>query len=134
MELLIVDDSWAMRKFVGKQALAAGVPVSRMLEASDGAEALALLEANTVNLVITDINMPNMNGFELAQKIAADPRLAGTPVIFVSSDPRTQFESELRSLGAIGYIEKPFTPKKLLGELDRLMNLASVLNSARRGS
>ena len=132
LEVLIVDDSWAMRKFILKQLRAAAIEVSGAHEASNGAEALELLERQRVNLVLTDINMPVMDGLELARRIRERPKLAGMPLIFISSDPRGRRDEELRSLGVIGYVEKPFTPAKLLGELDRLMGLAAALESARR--
>ena len=134
MNVLIVDDSWAMRKFVLKQIRASGAPIEGCLEAGDGEQALELLRAQPVDVVFTDIHMPKMNGLELAQALRADAALKGIPVVVISSDAASVRMTDFQPLGAIGYIEKPFTPKELLGEVERLLGLARVVLTSRSGA
>ena len=127
LNLLVVDDSWAMRKFVVKQARAVGDVVGEVREAGNGKEALAALKTEPADVVLCDINMPEMDGLELAKALREDPSLESIPVIIISSDPALSREAEFRQLGAIGYIEKPFTPVKLSSEFERLFGLARLL-------
>jgi two-component system chemotaxis response regulator CheY len=130
LRVLVVDDSWAMRKFVVKQVRVGDLEIAEVLEAGDGLEALGILAQSEVSVVITDINMPGMDGLELAAKMREDSALRGIPVILISSDAVAARFNELQDLGAIGYIEKPFTPSKLAGEIQRLFGLAEVLLKA----
>jgi len=131
LNVLVVDDSWAMRRFVLKQVKACGPIVGDCFEAEDGRSAVEALRKQKVDLVLSDINMPEMDGVELARTIRESEDLRHIPIVMISSDPASARESECRSLGAIGYVEKPFSPHKLLQEMERLFGLAEVLVSAR---
>lgn len=131
LNVLVVDDSWAMRRFVLKQVKACGPIVGECFEAENGQAALDALRAEKIDLVLSDINMPEMDGIELARAIREAPDLQNIPIVVISSDPADSRESECRALGAIGYVEKPFSPHKLLQEMERLFGLAEVLVSAR---
>src|SRR5450755_408665 len=84
--VLIVDDSPSMRKFIRRVLLLTGLEIGECLDAGNGREALDLLKTNWVDIVLTDINMPTMNGEELMQQIAADPLLDSVPVLVISTD------------------------------------------------
>lgn len=111
--VMIVDDSPVMRSFVKRTLDIAGLPVSQYLEAGDGREALAVLESGSVDVVLTDINMPVLDGQGLIASMKSDPRFRSIPVVVVSTDSTDQRMGELIRLGASGYIRKPFPPEKI---------------------
>jgi len=111
--VMIVDDSPVMRSFVRRTLDAAGFPVSECLEAGNGAEALDRLNGAEIDLILTDINMPVMDGQGLIQSLKANPRLSGIPVVVVSTDSTEQRVGDLIRLGASGYIRKPFPPERI---------------------
>ncbi|HZQ50731.1 MAG TPA: response regulator [Bryobacteraceae bacterium] len=124
--VLIVDDSAAMRCFVRRVIELSGFEADVFLEAGDGKEALALLNANWVDVVLTDINMPNMNGEELLSSMAADETLRTIPVIVVSTDGTDLRRSRMLELGARGYVRKPFTPEELRAKLEALLGVPHI--------
>jgi two-component system chemotaxis response regulator CheY len=84
------------------------LPISNILEASDGAEALKLLEAHPVGLVLTDIKMPNMNGIELLRTVRASPQWHDIPVVMISAEGGETSVQDAIELGANSFILKPF--------------------------
>ena len=124
--ILIVDDSAAMRGFVRRVIELSGFEADVFLEAGDGKEALALLNANWVDVVLTDINMPNMNGEELLRSMAADETLRTVPVIVVSTDGTDLRRSRMLELGACGYVRKPFTPEELRAKLEEVLGVPDI--------
>ena len=119
--VLIVDDSPAMRKFIRRVLDLTGLEITESLDAGNGQEALDLLERNWVDIVLTDINMPVMNGEELLQRLGANPLLASIPVLVVSTDRSETRLARMMSLGAQGYVTKPFFPEALGGVMQRLL-------------
>jgi two-component system chemotaxis response regulator CheY len=107
--ILVVDDSAMMRKIVLRTLKMAEVEFDQVLEAGDGVEALELLRANTVNLIMCDINMPNMSGLELLKSIKAENLAPGVPVVMVTTEGSEPQVREAILAGAKGYIRKPFT-------------------------
>jgi two-component system chemotaxis response regulator CheY len=95
--------------------------VTRTFEAGNGREALALARSEKVNLILTDLNMPEMGGEALAREILADPATAHIPVVVVSADPNPGRARDLADLGVRGFIRKPFTPEALRDTLGRLL-------------
>ncbi len=124
--VLIVDDSAAMRGFVRRVIELSGFEADVFLEAGDGKEALALLNANWVDVVLTDINMPNMNGEELLSSMAADETLRTIPAIVVSTDGTDLRRSRMLELGARGYVRKPFTPEELRAKLEEVLGVPDI--------
>jgi len=124
--LLIVDDSPVMRSFVKRIVMISGFPVSDMLEAANGADALKQLAEKPVDLVLTDINMPEMDGEELIRKMKADPALCKIPIVVVSTDATHHRVEALLNLGARGYLAKPFPPERLSELLSSLLNYAAM--------
>jgi two-component system chemotaxis response regulator CheY len=119
--VLIVDDSAVMRGFIRRVMALSGFEVGECLEASDGEEALARLREHPVDVILTDINMPNMNGEELLKRLEADARLRSVPTLVISTDATKARILKMISLGAQGYMTKPFSPEALREELERVL-------------
>lgn len=119
--VLIVDDSPLMRGFIRRVMHLAGIEIDSCWEASDGYEALKLLRRQTVDVVLTDINMPGMNGTELLQQMKAEGMLPRIPTLVVSTDATEQRIHGMVELGAHGYVTKPFSPEMLRTELERVL-------------
>jgi len=122
--VLIVDDSPVMRTFIRRVMDTSGFDVGAYFQASDGEEALEILSREWVDVILTDINMPKMNGEELLRLI--DERKIGIPVVVVSTDATAMRVNQMRMLGAKGYITKPFAPEVLREELERVLGGASA--------
>lgn len=122
--VLIVDDSPAMRVFIRRVIKLSGLETTAVLEAGDGEEALALLDGEWVDVILTDINMPRMDGEEFVRRLAASGLTATIPVIVVSTDGTAVRMDHLMALGARGYVVKPFTPEALREEIERVIGVA----------
>lgn len=110
---LVVDDSPVGRKILRRALTMVGVELGAVLEAEDGVAALELLRSQPIDVVLTDIHMPRMDGMELVRQMRSDGRLANTAVIVVSSDRNDVRQQELRALGACAYVVKPLRPESL---------------------
>ncbi len=119
--VLVVDDSKAMRAFICRLFRLSGLRVSECLEAANGAEALEMLRRRPVDLILTDINMPVMNGEEFVRQLRQDPSLRPIPVLVVSTDATEKRINEMVRLGALGYLTKPFFPELLKAEIERMV-------------
>lgn len=122
--VLIVDDSPAMRAFIRRVMDISGFELACCLEAGDGNEALDVLRREWVDLVLTDINMPGMDGEEFLRNLEADEMLRKVPVVVISTDATSKRIERMISLGARGYVTKPFSPETLRAELDRTLGVA----------
>ena len=122
MKFLIVDDFSTMRRIV--RNLLKEIGHSDADEAEDGAVALNKLKTGNFNFVVTDINMPNMNGFQLLSAIKADESLKHLPVLMVTAEARKEDIVQAAQGGAAGYIVKPFTKATLE---DKLTNIFKKL-------
>jgi two-component system chemotaxis response regulator CheY len=121
--VLIVDDSPAMRAFVKRTIQLSGFEMSACFEAENGKEALEVLEAQWVDAILTDINMPGMDGEEFLRRLSADPAHRSIPVVVISTDGTRGRIARMLALGARGYVIKPFTPETLCGELERTLGV-----------
>lgn len=110
-KILAVDDSKTMRDMISFTLRGAGYDV---VEANDGEDALGKLGGNSVNLVITDINMPRLDGIGLIKKLRADPSYKSTPILVLTTESEGSKKDEGRQAGATGWIVKPFDPDQLL--------------------
>lgn len=120
-KILIVDDSYTARVFIRTCFQMIGNDACEILECRNGKEALSLLRENrNVELVITDLNMPVMDGYEFIQRIRASPLLADVNILVVSSAGNTEKASELQALGAAATLQKPITPARLLLALEEI--------------
>lgn len=108
--VLLVDDSSTMRKIIGRSLRQAGIQFDNTFEAADGLEALDILENERVDIVLSDINMPNMDGIAFLREKATRALMKNIPVLLISTETSDEIMSEARNLGAVGSIKKPFTP------------------------
>lgn len=119
--VLIVDDSPVMRAFIRRVMCLAGFGEARYLEAGNGEEGLASLGANPVDVVLTDINMPQMDGEDFLREMRRSPAFGGVPALVISTDSTHERVDRMLALGAQGYISKPFSPEALREELERIL-------------
>jgi two-component system, chemotaxis family, chemotaxis protein CheY len=119
--VLIVDDSPVMRSFIRRVMNLSGFEVGEYWEASDGEEALTQLREHVVDVILTDINMPKMNGEELLNRLEQEGLLRSVPTLVISTDATKSRILRMLSLGAEGYMTKPFSPEALREELERVL-------------
>ena len=120
-QLMIVDDSPAMRAFILRVISLSGLEIGQCMQASNGREALDLLRKNWIDIVLTDINMPVMNGEEFLRCMANDEMLRTIPVLVISTDGSEHRVEQMMALGAKGYVKKPFTPELLRSNMEQLL-------------
>lgn len=123
LNIMIVDDSPVMRTFIRRVVGLTGLEVNKFCEAKDGEDALKSLRENWMDLVLTDINMPRMNGEELVRRMEGDELLRDIPVIVVSTDSSQSRVQHMLALGARGYVSKPFLPEALRDEVEKVMGV-----------
>ena len=119
LKFLIVDDFSTMRRIV--RGLLKEMGCNNAEEAEDGAVALGMLKASRYDFVVSDINMPNMNGFDLLKAIKADESLKHLPVLMVTAEARKEDIVRAAKDGAAGYIVKPFTKATLEEKVQKIM-------------
>lgn len=124
--VLIVDDSPVMRSFIRRVMTLSGFEVQEYFEASNGEEALTQLGHHRVDVILTDINMPTMNGEELLRRLGADGVLKSIPALVISTDATRDRIFRMMALGAEGYMTKPFSPESLREELERVLGERDV--------
>jgi two-component system chemotaxis response regulator CheY len=120
--ILTVDDSPTMRRMIEMTCKTVGYEV---VEAADGQAALELLKGCSVDLVISDINMPNLNGIELTRKLRALPQFAKTPILLLTTESDPEKKAEGKSAGATGWIVKPFKQDQLLAVVSKVLPAAA---------
>ena len=119
--ILVVDDSAIVRAVIKKTLDLAGIDVGEIYEAGDGKEGLAQLEDKRIDLVLADINMPEMTGIEMVDRMAQDGLMKTVPVIMVSTEGSQTRMEELKSKGVRAYIRKPFTPEIIREVIDQVL-------------
>ena len=110
---LIVDDSSVMRKIVERALRQAGFDPMVVHEAGNGMEAIEILRAGPIDLILSDINMPAMDGLELVRQIRAQNLAPGVPVVMITTESSEEHVRQAIAAGARGYIRKPFTPEQV---------------------
>lgn len=111
--ILVADDSETMRAVVKRTVEMSGVPVGEFHEAENGVEALAVLENNWIDVILSDINMPEMGGMELLKRVSEDEDLRRIPLIFITTESSEARMDEAKKLGVAGYVKKPFQPETI---------------------
>jgi two-component system chemotaxis response regulator CheY len=118
-DVLIVDDSAAIRKILARVLQQTEVITGKIYEAGDGLQALEVMRENSIALVLSDINMPNMDGLELLKELRANDAWKSIPVVMITTEGSQAKVMEAVQAGASGYVRKPFTAdqikEKLLG-------------------
>jgi two-component system chemotaxis response regulator CheY len=113
IQALIVDDSSVMRKIVERALRQAGLDSMRVFEAGNGAEGLDVLRSNSIDLILSDINMPSMDGLEFLKQIKDQNLAPGIPVVMITTESSEEHVKQAIAAGARGYIRKPFTPEQV---------------------
>ena len=122
MDVLIVDDSAAIRKILQRVLRQAEVPIGEVFEAGDGVEALAALKIRaSVGLILSDINMPNMDGLQFLTQVRAMPEWQHVPIVMITTEGSQNKVMEAVQLGASGYVRKPFTAEQIKEKLTGLI-------------
>lgn len=121
LDVLIVDDSAAIRKILQRVLRQTDLPIGTVYEANDGAEALEALKTQTVGLILSDINMPNMDGLEFLTRVRADEAWKNLPIVMVSTEGSHAKVLEAVEKGASGYVRKPFTADQIKEKLTGLV-------------
>jgi two-component system chemotaxis response regulator CheY len=116
--ILTVDDSPSIRQMIKVVLAPAG---HNVVEAGDGAQGLAKAKATKFDLVITDLNMPIMNGMELIRALRKEPSLVGLPIVFLTTESSDAVKAEAKQAGATGWITKPFKQEQLLAVVSKLV-------------
>ena len=119
--VLIVDDSSSMRKIIWKILQLLGFELGECLEASNGQEALDILEGKWIDLILADVNMPVMDGVGFIRSLREKNICGDIPVVFVTTEANENRLNQLMDLGASGYIRKPFRPEEMEAFLSRIM-------------
>ena len=117
-KIMTVDDSSSVRQMVGLTLKGAGYEVS---EGVDGQDALNKLKAATVDMVVTDLNMPNMDGITLIRELRALPQYKFIPIVMLTTESQASRKQEGKSAGATGWIVKPFKPDQLLAVIKKVL-------------
>jgi two-component system chemotaxis response regulator CheY len=121
---LIVDDSSVMRKIVERALRQAGLDPLVVFEAGSGTEGLEQLRARQVDLIVSDINMPLMDGLEFLRQIQAQGLAPGVPVVMITTESSEEQVKQAIQSGARGYIRKPFTAEQVKQRVLPLLNAA----------
>ena len=116
--ILSVDDSASMRQMVRLALAGAGHDVT---EACDGRDALAKAQQSSVHMVLTDLNMPNMDGLSLIRELRKLPAYKGVPIVFLTTESEEGKRAEAKAAGATAWIVKPFKQDQLLGVVKKVL-------------
>lgn len=116
--ILAVDDSPSMRDMVRIALTSAGFDVT---QATDGEEALALARSSSFDLILSDVNMPNMDGITLVRELRARPAYRYVPLLVLTTESTAQRKAEGKAAGATGWIVKPFNPERLIAVVARVI-------------
>lgn len=123
VSVLIVDDSSVMRKIVGRAVRQTGLAVDKVLEAENGTAALSILETEHPDLVLSDINMPMMDGLEFLHRLHASGMSGKVPVLMITTEGSEAKVREAITLGAKGFIRKPFTSDEVKDQIMRALGM-----------
>jgi two-component system chemotaxis response regulator CheY len=125
LDVLIVDDSAAIRKILQRVLRQTDLPLGEIQEAGDGAEAVEILKSRSFGLILSDINMPRMDGLQLLAKIKEIEHLRNVPVVMITTEGGQGKVMEAVQLGAAGYVRKPFTADQIKEKLNGILCRAS---------
>ncbi|AEP29769.1 response regulator [Brumicola nitratireducens] len=117
-KILVVDDSNSIRDMVSFTLKSAGFETA---EAKDGLEGLTKAKSSSFDLVISDVNMPNMDGITLCQELRKLPSFKFTPILMLTTESSTEMKMRGKAAGATGWLVKPFNPEKLLATIKRVV-------------
>ncbi len=116
--IMVVDDSSSVRQMMAFTLKNAGYDV---VEAEDGQDALNKLDNSSANVIVTDLNMPNVNGFDLIRSVRAKSGYKFVPIVVLTTESHDSKKQESKEAGATGWITKPFKPDQLIGVIEKIM-------------
>lgn len=116
--ILVVDDSMAMRQLISYTLQGAGY---RVIEAVDGKDAVNKIKENKIDLVVSDLNMPNMNGMEFLKYLRDHDDFESTPLIMLTTEAQRSAIVTAKDIGITGWVLKPFDPKKLVDRVKKIL-------------
>jgi two-component system, chemotaxis family, chemotaxis protein CheY len=123
--VLIVDDSQITRKVIRKTVAISGFDLGECWEAENGREALNVINTHWVDLILTDLNMPVMNGLEMVSELKKNEEFQNIPVVLITTEGSETRLEEAYALGVTAYIQKPFQPEDIRDVLVRIMEKQS---------
>ena len=126
-DILVVDDSAAIRKILTRVLRQTGMAIQTIHEAGDGQDALAVMALHRIDLVLSDINMPKMDGLQLLASLKASPQWQQIPVVMITTEGGETKVAEAVRLGAAGYVRKPFTADQIKEKLVGILEQAATL-------
>ncbi len=127
--VLIVDDSKSIRSVIKKIISISGFKMEHCFEAENGREALQAMNKNWMDIILSDINMPEMNGLKMLEEMQKDESLANIPVIIISTESRDERIKEAFRLGAKGFLKKPFAPEEVKKTLYDVLGVSDEKNN-----
>lgn len=127
--ILVVDDSATMRAVIAKTLRLGGVDVGTLFEAGNGIEGLEILRREWIDLVLADINMPEMGGMRMVEEMKADDSLGTIPIVIVSTEGSAARLGELKERGVSAILRKPFPPEELKKTVDALLGAGGTENA-----
>jgi len=116
--IMTVDDSASVRQMVSFTLRQSGYQV---IEAVDGRDALSKLNGSSIHMLLTDLNMPNMDGIELIRKVRMSPSCKFIPIVMLTTESQAEKKQEGKTAGATGWIVKPFRPEQLLAVVKKVL-------------
>lgn len=119
--ILIVDDSATIRAMIKRIIRMTGLEIGDLHEAGNGRIALDILSTTAVDLILADLNMPEMDGFEMTRRIHADPKLKSIPIIVISANPSAEDFAKLEHVS--GFLGKPFTPESIRDAINKALEV-----------
>jgi two-component system chemotaxis response regulator CheY len=126
-DILVVDDSAAIRKILQRVLRQTGMSIRTIYEAGDGQQALEVLKAQKIALVLSDINMPTMDGLQLLASVRTSAQWKHIPVVMITTEGGEAKVGEAVKLGAAGYVRKPFTADQIKEKLAGILEVAAPL-------
>jgi two-component system chemotaxis response regulator CheY len=127
LKVLVVDDSAVIRKVVIRALSQTGVTIDEILQAADGIEALKILHEAKIDLVLSDINMPNMDGIQMLAAMQQEPALKDIPVIMITTEGSQSKVMDAAKLGAKGLVRKPFVPEQIKQKMIECLDAALLV-------
>jgi len=127
--VLIVDDSKSIRSVIKKIISISGFKMEQCLEAENGREALRIMRENWVDIILSDINMPEMSGIKMLEEMGKDDLLANIPVIIISTESRNERIKDAFQMGAKGFLKKPFAPEEVKKALYEIIGVNDEKNA-----
>lgn len=121
--ILVVDDSSPMRAVIRKSIDISGFDIGECYDAANGRDALDILRNHWIDLVLTDYNMPEMNGLQLIENMKKDELLSAIPVVVVTTEGSREMVEKFYTRGAMDYIQKPFTPEDIRRKLNDILGV-----------